>query len=119
MNDNINIGSIQAGVVIAGGTRHNVQSGNVEVRADLDRNVTQLRGLLNHLVQLSAPHAVSPQARAFAAAAAAEAAKATFDTSRLRALMDAVRADVGDVDPVAQAALKVVNLISAIEEATR
>jgi hypothetical protein len=119
MSDNINIGSIQAGVVITGGRGHTVRSGNVGVRADLARSVIQLRGLLNHLVQLSAQNVVSPQVRAFVSAAAAEATKATLDISRLRALMDAVRADVGKADPVARAALNVIDLITVIEEATQ
>ncbi len=124
MSDNINIGSIQAETVIAGGTNHTVnrntvQSRNVEVHADLDGNVRQLRGLLDDLIRLSGQHAVSPRVRDLLSAAVAEAAKATLDISRLRALMDAVQANVSGTDPMGPAALNAINLINAIEEASQ
>ena len=113
MSDNVNIGSIQAGVVIAGGSGHTVQSGNLAIRADVASSIIQLRELLNDLVRLSGQHGVSPQVQSSATAAAAETAP---DTGRLRALMDTVCAGVGRVGPVAQAALNVINVIGGIEK---
>jgi len=116
MNDHINIGSIEAKVVITGGAHHNVHSGNMEIRASLDGRVTQLRELLNRLVRLSGQHAVSPRVRAFVSEAEVEAARATLDISRISALMDAVRAEVRGADPLARTALDVINLIRKIAE---
>ena len=116
MSDNVNIGSIQAGVVIAGGSGHTVQSGNLAIRADVASSIIQLRELLNDLVRLSGQHGVSPQVQSSATAAAAEAAETAPDTGRLRALMDTVCAGVGRVGPVAQAALNVINVIGGIEK---
>ena len=115
MSDNINIGGIQAGAVIVGGTGNTVESGTLNVHADPPNQITQLRGLLDDLVRLAGQNGVPPQVQASATAAVAEAANATPDTGRLQTLMNAVRAGVGKVGPVAQAALNVINIISGIE----
>jgi hypothetical protein len=115
MSDNINIGSIQAGVVIAGGSGHTAESGTLNVHADPASQITQLRALLDDLVRLTGQPGVPPQVQASATAAAAEAAKAAPDTCRLRTLMNVVRAGVGKAGPAAQAALNVINIISGIE----
>ena len=105
-----------AGVSVTGGSNHTVHSGNVEIRNDLASSITQLRKLIDDLVELSAQYGASPQVQVSVAQATAEAAKAMPDTGRVRALMNAVRAGVGKVGPVATAALDVINVIGGIEK---
>ncbi len=115
MSDNINIGSVEAGVMIVGGTGHHVESGTINVHADPASQLTQLRSLLDDLVRLAGQHGVPPQAQTAANEAVTEAAEAAPDTGRLRTLMNAVLAGTGKVGPVAQAALTVIKIISGIE----
>jgi hypothetical protein len=116
MTDNINIGGIQAGAVVVSSTDVTVQSATINIHhSDAAKQVAQLRALLDDLVRVTGQHGVPPQVQASATAAVAEAANATPDTGRLRALMNAVQAGAGKLSPVAKAALNVINVINGIE----
>ena len=94
MSDNINIGNVQAGVVVAGGTGHTIESGTLNNYGSPDE-ISRLRALLENLVEITSQDDVPTAVREKAQEAQAEAAKPEPDTGRLRQLMNAVYTGAG------------------------
>ena len=115
MSDNINLGDIQAGVVVVGGTGHTVGSGTVNNYGSASE-ISRLRALLENLVEITSQDDVPTEVREKAQEAQAEAAKPEPDTGRLRQLMTAVYAGAERIATVTTAAVNIIGLLDLIEK---
>ena len=116
MSDNINLGNVQAGVVVAGGTGHTVESGTLNIYGSPGDEISRLRALLENLVEITSQGDVPAGVCEKAQEAQAEAAKPEPDTGRLRQLMTAVYAGAERIATVTTAALNIIGLLDLIEK---
>jgi hypothetical protein len=115
MSDNINLGNVQAGVFIAGGTGHTVGSGTVNNYGS-PAEISRLRALLEDLVEITSQDDVPTEVCEKAQEAQAEAAKPEPDTGRLRQLITAVYAGAERIATVTTAAVNIIGLLDLIEK---
>ena len=117
MSYSINIGSLNSGNTIVGGTGGTITgSGVVNVYGD---QLLQLRTLLDDLIRAIEASGAQPEARDAAELARVEAAKPSPEPGRLRKLVETVINAAGGAVTVTQAALNVMGVITMIENAVR